>query len=276
MKFFIENNRILVGVVVFASVAVFGATHSLAAESKPQDIVVDAINQKIRIDEPCGQLIITKSAAKCVVEVNSRIEGDVTVDADSCTIEFLKGASFGVSQTWWSWLWSKSNTGITFYIRGSNVRFTVAKDTRKGIEGRVFVSGKNVNIESGIGGQATITGDNCVVGGGVGGTITVAGDDCSIQGGIGGAAHIEGKRCTIAGGVGGTATVAGEDCTIKGGIGGVARIEGDRCTINGGISGSLTVTGKEAKIHGSVCGSAKIRKDTKISGDVVGKKTIIA
>jgi hypothetical protein len=249
---------------------------SNAAQNIVQDIVIDTAHQRTYIDKPCNQLTITKKATKSTVIINARIQGDVTIEGDSCCIELLDGAEFGENQSWWNWLWSRKNENNcnSFYIKGAHARITACKRRKKTLHSKMFVTGNKASIELSIGGTATITGDDCCIKGSIGGATTVSGDDCRIEGAIGGAAHIEGKRCIVDGAIGGNAVVVGDDCSIEGAIGGSALVEGDNCSINGSVGGSVTVTGKKATIRGSVGGSARIRKDTQFEAIIGGKKTV--
>jgi len=217
------------------------------------DLVIDQPNQTIRIDSPCDQLIIKKEAVNCHLTINAHVHDNVFVEADNCTIDCLKHASFGKKSWWYNWLWSwmsGSDNGNRFYIHGNNFKLCSYK---KSIDASFTIHGNTANFDTSLSGSATIIGN-----------------DCTINGSVNGSARIEGNNSKIHDSVNGSATILGNNCIIQDSINGSATISGDDCHIYGSVNGSLRVSGNHCKINGSVNGAATVKGDTIISGGICG------
>jgi len=137
----------------------------------------------------------------------------------------------------------------------------------------VYVSGRDLTLDSNVSGDAVVMGGKVVLRGSVGGDATVAGGDIEVQSVVGGTLHAVGGEVHVDGYVRGNVRVAGGSVTLAH----AAQVEGSlavfarKITLSGFVRHYALLSGSDVYIDGVVQGDVQV-----LGGNLtVGRNAVI-
>lgn len=150
-----------------------------------------------------------------------------------------------------------SLAGASTYQAG----FNVSLDPNDRIDGNLYLSALQVNVEGDAPNDAYIMAVDANLNGDVSGSLTVVSATTEITGAIGGSLHVVSGQVDFSGRVDGDLVVAGGQVTLSSGstIGGDVILAGGTAIIDGAINGSIYAATLSTAIDGTVVGNAELQ-----------------